>query len=107
MSRKTETTGFICVNCNADVIELTNGSYRNHCPFCLWSLHIDNLPGDRANVCHSMMIPLSIQHSSKKGLQIVHRCEKCNIKKINRVAVDTVQPDDWDVINRLIVTGQF
>ena len=41
MSRKSENTGFICAYCGADAKPLTNGSYRNHCPLCLHSLHVD------------------------------------------------------------------
>jgi len=106
VSRKTENTGFFCAHCGVEVKPLTNGSYRNHCPDCLYSLHVDNLPGDRASECYGLMKPLNIQHSSKKGWQIVHRCEKCNIEKINRIALDTVQPDNCDAINRLMVSGQ-
>lgn len=38
---------------------------------------------------------------SKKGWQIVHRCRSCGIKKLNRVAEDTEQADDFDVIIQL------
>ena len=88
MSRKTENTGFICGNCGADVAALNNGSYRNHCPYCLHSKHVDNIPGDRANKCRGIMEPAGIHYHSKKGYQIIHRCKKCGTEKLNRTAFD-------------------
>jgi hypothetical protein len=46
MSKKIENTGFVCEHCRKRVLPLTNGCYRNHCPFCL-SKHLDEHPGDR------------------------------------------------------------
>jgi hypothetical protein len=40
---------------------------------------------------------------SKKGWQIVHRCRRCGIQKLNRVAEDTEQPDDVEALIRLMV----
>ena len=39
---------FTCANCGAAVSPLAGGGYRNHCPVCLHSLHVDVNPGDRA-----------------------------------------------------------
>jgi RNHCP domain len=81
---------------------LTNGSYRNHCPDCLWSLHIDeHRPGDRHSECWGPMRPVAVRHHSAKGYQLVHRCERCGATSVNRVAVDTEQPDDWALICEL------
>ena len=52
-SRRAENTGFACVHCSAPVPANTDGHYRNHCPHCLWSLHVDELPGDRASDCQA------------------------------------------------------
>ncbi|WP_419962425.1 RNHCP domain-containing protein [Psychrobacillus sp. BM2] len=30
-------------------------SFRNHCPFCLFSKHLDNYPGDRSSECQDLM----------------------------------------------------
>src|SRR4051794_2073561 len=49
MSRSTENSSFCCEHCQQLVLPVTNGSYRNHCPFCLRSKHVDILPGDRSN----------------------------------------------------------
>ena len=97
MSRKTENTGFVCANCGADIDLLTNGSYRNHCPICLHSLHVDNQPGDRDSDCRGLMEPIGRRYNSKKGWQIIHRCQKCGIKKVNRIA-----PDDMDALLSMI-----
>ena len=94
MVRDTENTGFICLNCNKMIEKLTNGSYRNHCPFCLYSLHVDLRPGDRLNTCQGLMAPVGVVYKAKKGWQIVHSCLKCRKKSVNKVAVDTMQPDD-------------
>ena len=75
MSRKTENSAFICAHCHKAVLPLSNGSYRNHCPHCLYSLHMDEKPGDRASRCGGLMRPVGIVRHSKKGLQIIHRCE--------------------------------
>ncbi len=73
---------------------LDNGSYRNHCPHCLYSLHVDELPGDRKSGCGGLMRPIGIVYNSKKGYQIVHRCETCGAQKVNRIAEDCDIPDD-------------
>ncbi|WP_265181671.1 RNHCP domain-containing protein [Geomicrobium sp. JCM 19055] len=49
---------------------LENGSYRNHCPSCLYSKHVDVIPGDRASTCHSLMEPIDLKSHSKKRLSI-------------------------------------
>ena len=100
MSRKTENTGFICAHCDADVNPLTNGSYRNHCPYCLYSVHLDNIPGDRVNDCLGLMEPVSVRSHSKKGWQIIHRCQKCGSEKANRAA-----PDDMDALIEMMYQG--
>jgi hypothetical protein len=84
---------------------VTNGSYRNHCPRCLWSHHVDQLPGDRASDCGSPMRPVGVRHHSAKGFQLIHRCERCGATSVNRVASGTDQPDDWTLICRLTAAG--
>ena len=50
--------GFTCVHCGREVKPLGYSS-RNHCPFCLWSRHVDINPGDRANPCGGDLEPIS------------------------------------------------
>lgn len=40
------------------------------------------------------MQPVHVAHKGGKGLQIVHRCLRCGAERVNRVATETVQPDD-------------
>jgi hypothetical protein len=100
LSRSEENQGFRCVICRRLVVPLTNGSYRNHCPFCLTSLHVDVLPGDRRSLCRGVMDAFTIR-TSKKGWQVAHRCRVCGVERANRIAEDTVQPDEMDVIIRV------
>jgi hypothetical protein len=93
LSRTTENTAFQCENCGAAVTSLNNGSFRNHCPECLYSKHLDIFPGDRANGCHGLMKPVAIDYSSKKGYQLVHECTVCHQISRNKAAVDCMQED--------------
>lgn len=84
--RLRENSGFVCGHCSLGILALGNGSYRNHCPYCLFSLHVDkDVPGDRSSDCGGLMEPTALVRS-KKGFQIVHRCKKCGIEKKNIVA---------------------
>ena len=43
---------FICKNCGRTAVPEGAGSnHRNHCPNCLYSLHVDIEPGDRESDC--------------------------------------------------------
>ncbi len=77
MSRKEENTSFTCIHCGQQIKSLKNGSYRNHCPYCLYSLHLDIKIGDRANDCKGVMKPIGVKSHKKKGLQIIHECTVC------------------------------
>ena len=83
--------GFICRHCGKEVSPLGYTS-RDHCPHCLYSIHIDNIPGDRANKCLGNLVPVSIESSSKKGYIITYKCDKCSEIKRNKSADD----DDFD-----------
>ncbi|MBR4467754.1 MAG: RNHCP domain-containing protein [Clostridia bacterium] len=80
-------SGFVCANCGKTVPPLRYSS-RNHCPFCLWSLHVDVLPGDRANPCGGKMKPVAVRTDAKKGFVITHRCTLCGEEKNNRSQSD-------------------
>jgi len=80
---------FTCEHCNQAVSPLGKGTYRNHCPFCLYSKHVDELgPGDRASVCHGLMEPIAIDSDGKRGWLIVHRCQACGKQIRNKAAPD-------------------
>lgn len=79
---------FNCEYCGVNVEPLKTGSYRNHCPKCLYSKHVDkDGPGDRASECLGLMKPAGFDHRSGKGWIIIHRCTKCE-KKIPNIAAD-------------------
>lgn len=91
---------FTCQNCSREVAAALQ-TCRNHCPYCLCSLHVDgNVPGDRASSCHGLMKPISIEHR-KKGLMILHQCEDCGFQRYNKILED----DDWEVISELSAFG--
>ena len=101
MSRKSENTGFICEVCGREVLPVTNGSYRNHCPFCLSSKHVDVTPGDRASDCGGVLRPIGVDYKGNKGWMILHRCDKCGYQTQNKAATDTVQPDDMILLSKI------
>lgn len=90
MTRKQENEAFSCINCGKDVLPLRYGTIRDHCPACIHSLHVDDLPGDRANDCAGLLEPVQVEHSGKKGYSIIYRCKRCGQKRKNRAA-----PDDY------------
>jgi DNA-directed RNA polymerase subunit RPC12/RpoP len=80
---------FICGHCGSTVEPLIHGSYRNHCPFCLYSKHVDKEgPGDRASDCLSLMKPKSLDYRSNKGWIIIHECIRCHKIQPNKSAPD-------------------
>lgn len=79
--------GFICENCGKQVMPLKVTS-RNHCPFCLHSLHVDINPGDRANTCKGLLKPIGVEFNSNKGKVLVFKCQKCGFVGRNKCAPD-------------------
>ncbi len=62
--------------------------HRNHCPHCLYSLHLDNEPGDRAAECGSLMEPIALWSRRGGEWAIIHRCTGCGELSSNRVLAD-------------------
>ena len=87
---------FICENCGKKVKKL-GYTCRNHCPYCLYSKHVDINPGDRSEVCHGLLEPIGIELSPKKGYVIVFKCRKCGKTRKNKAAND----DNMDLIIKL------
>lgn len=80
---------FVCQVCGAEVSEHPNGSARNHCPACLASLHVDgDMPGDRASSCVGIMKPIGFEERKGKGMVVVHQCQKCKKRIVNKLAPD-------------------
>jgi DNA-directed RNA polymerase subunit RPC12/RpoP len=93
--------GFICGHCGKEVLPLGYTS-RNHCPFCLWSRHLDVMPGDRASECEGLMEPVKAIPDAKKGYIIIHRCTRCGELRRNKAAHTAHdQPDDINLIIQL------
>ena len=88
--------GFICENCGKEVAPLRYTS-RNHCPWCLCSLHLDVNPGDRAADCGGIMDPVTAEPDPKKGYILTHKCRLCGALRRNKAASD----DDINKIIRL------
>jgi hypothetical protein len=97
--RHSRNEGFVCERCGADVAPLAKGSCRNHCPQCLWSKHVDDVPGDRAAGCGGLMEPVAVEQDGRRGWMIVHRCTRCGMVRRNKAALtDPVQPDRLPVL---------
>lgn len=80
---------FICGHCGTVIEPLGKGTYRNHCPHCLWSKHVDDAgPGDRLSTCKGMMEPTSIDQDGKKGFMLIHTCTLCGKTIRNKTAPD-------------------
>lgn len=88
---------FICENCNRQVEKL-DYSARDHCPYCLYSKHVDINPGDRANECKGLLQPIEIE-KFKNTYKIIYKCNKCNKTHKNIMAID----DDFNLIIKLSV----
>ena len=71
---------------------------RDHCPFCLYSKHVDIMPGDRKNNCLGLLKPIGIE-KFRDTYKILYRCEKCGELHKNIMAKD----DDMDLIISLSV----
>ncbi len=81
--------GFVCIYCGRNVTHNAIGTeYRNHCPWCLRSVHLDNRTGDRASNCHGIMEPIAISVRRDNEWLIIHRCSNCGILRENRIAGD-------------------
>ena len=80
---------FICEYCTSAVEPLQKGTYRNHCPKCLYSKHVDrDGPGDRLSACKGLLKPTGLDQDAKKGFVLLYLCVKCGQTSRNRAAPD-------------------
>ena len=92
---------FKCAHCRVIVpsAHLVSGvNNRNHCPYCLWSCHLDlYAAGDRLSACRAPMKPIGLtlktgrnkyQREARGELMLVHQCTECKVLSINRIAAD-------------------
>ncbi|MDE1811177.1 MAG: RNHCP domain-containing protein [Candidatus Micrarchaeota archaeon] len=86
---------FKCRNCGAQV---KGTGYTDHCPRCLYSMHMDVNPGDRKAACHGMMRPASASADRKGFFTIYYVCTKCWAKVSCRAA----EEDDSELLHKLM-----
>ncbi len=92
---------FRCAHCQVIIsaAHLVSGvNNRNHCPYCLWSCHLDLFAaGDRLSACKAPMKPLGLTMKPGRNkyrrdaggeLMLVHQCVECRALSINRIAAD-------------------
>lgn len=75
---------FTCDHCGTVV---TGNGYTNHCPNCLYSKHVDIHPGDRANNCGGMLVPVGLEQKGDNW-NVLHQCKKCGEKRRCKTVVD-------------------
>lgn len=86
---------FICDNCKKKILPL-GYTARDHCNYCLYSKHVDIMPGDRSNTCRGLLKPIGIE-KFKDIYKIIYRCEKCGQLHKNIMVKD----DNYDLIIEL------
>lgn len=87
---------FECQNCGRHV-PIHGRTARDHCPYCLYSLHVDVVPGDRAEDCGGLLKPERLEQ--RDGKLIIHyRCVRCGAERRNRALTDGDPPDDWQAL---------
>ena len=92
---------FKCAHCHGYVSGeplLSGVRNRNHCPYCLWSRHLDLYQsGDRLSACKAGMQPVGLtlkitwkkyRFSEGGELMLIHQCIECESLSINRIAAD-------------------
>lgn len=92
---------FTCEHCGR-AVPAHGRTARNHCPWCLRSLHVDDVPGDRASTCRGIMDPVSLELVSGHPV-IHHRCRSCGATGRVRAVLDGEVPDDAKALAELSV----
>jgi hypothetical protein len=93
---------FTCEHCGGTVEPLGRGTYRDHCPKCLWGKHVDlHGPGDRLSKCKGLLMPVAVDLNGKKGYVVEYECLSCGMQSRNKAA-----PDD-DVVGFLAQMSQI
>ena len=95
---------FICLHCGFQVPK-AQSTCRDHCPKCLYSLHVDLNPGDRSADCGGLLVPVSYFLHKKKGIMINYVCEKCGALRLNKfLEQDSFLADD---LNSLLIINNL
>ncbi len=78
-------------------MEVKGTGYTNHCPNCLFSLHVDKeVPGDRLSNCGGLMEPIGVDMKHGQNI-IIHRCQKCGKEMRNKAS----EKDNLEAILKL------
>jgi hypothetical protein len=72
---------FHCGRCGREV---QGDGYTNHCPACLYSMHVDVNPGDRAESCRGLMAPVDYEVKGAEYV-VVHQCTACGAIRRNKM----------------------
>ncbi len=110
---------FRCAHCYAIVssMHLLSGvNNRNHCPYCLWSCHLDLFAaGDRLSACKAPMKPIGLTMKKSRNkyqpevrgeLMLIHECVECKTLSINRIAADDDSEMVMAVFQESLALGQ-
>ncbi|MBW1877621.1 MAG: RNHCP domain-containing protein [Deltaproteobacteria bacterium] len=95
--------GFTCDHCSAEVPP-HGRTARDHCPFCLRSLHVDEVPGDRAARCGGVLDPVALEMRGDRPI-ILYRCRRCGAERVNQALLDGLEPDRWEQLSALSGKG--
>ena len=109
---------FRCAHCHnlVSAAHLLSGvNNRNHCPYCLWSCHLDLfVAGDRLSACKGQMKPIGLtmkksrnkyRLESRGELMLIHECNECRALSINRIAADDDPESIMEVFNVSLYHG--
>lgn len=91
--------GFTCVQCGREV-QPHGRTARDHCPWCLHGLHVDDVPGDRSAECGGVLVPIGVDQSDGRW-RLRYRCRRCGAERVNQVLRDGDPPDDWKRVTAL------
>ena len=87
--------GFRCLACGR-VVPPGGAQVRDHCPFCLRGLHVDDVPGDRSAGCRGRLTPTGFEVAGRAGVVIHYRCERCGHTWRGRAHPDDRLPEGLD-----------
>ena len=109
---------FRCARCRniVSAAHLLSGvNNRNHCPYCLWSCHLDLFSaGDRLSTCKGQMMPIGLtmkmgrnkyRLESRGELMLIHECTECESLSINRIAADDDSDSIMVIFNESLFNG--
>lgn len=78
---------FTCQICGK-LVKPLGYTARDHCLYCLCSVHVDINPGDRKSECQGILRPIAVEKAKKSGFKIIYKCDKCGEIKRNIMASD-------------------